>query len=211
MVSAEMVKELRERTGAGIMDCKRALGETNGNMEKAIEYLREKGLAAAAKKASRVAAEGIVDSYIHLGGKVGVLVEVNCETDFVAKTPEFRDFVHDIAMQIAAMSPLYVDKGDVPTVVMEKEKVILKAQAVNEGKPAHLLERIVEGKIEKYYKDNCLLLQPFIKDGDKTVRDLMIEKIARIGENIQIGRFVRFAVGERLAKSETADKAGEDN
>jgi len=201
MVSAEMVKDLREKTGAGIMDCKRALAETNGDMEKAIEFLREKGLAAAAKKASRVAAEGSIDSYIHLGGKVGVLVEVNCETDFVARNPEFRELVHDIAMQIAAMSPQYVDKDEVPADVIEKERAILKAQALNEGKPEKMLDRIVEGKIEKYYKDNCLLLQPFIKDGDKTIKDLIVEKIARIGENIQVRRFVRFAVGEQVAET----------
>lgn len=199
MVSAEMVKALREKTGAGIMDCKRALSGTNGDMEKAVEFLREKGLAAAAKKASRVAAEGLVDSYIHLGGKVGVLVEVNCETDFVARNPEFRELVHDIAMQIAAMSPQYVDKDEVPADVIEKEKAILKAQALNEGKPEKMLDRIVEGRIDKYYKDNCLLLQPFIKDGDKTIKDLVVEKIARIGENIQVRRFVRFAVGEQTA------------
>ncbi|MGI5839573.1 MAG: translation elongation factor Ts [bacterium] len=197
MVTAEMVKELRVKTGAGIMDCKRALSEMNGDMEKAVEFLREKGLAAAAKKASRVAAEGLIDSYIHLGGKVGVLVEVNCETDFVARNPEFRELVHDIAMQVAAMSPLYVDKDEVSEDVIAKEKAILKAQALNEGKPEKMLDRIVEGKIDKYFKDNCLMLQPFIKDNDKTIKDLVVEKIARIGENIQIRRFVRFAIGEQ--------------
>ncbi len=200
MVTAEMVKSLREKTGAGIMDCKRALAETEGNVEKAIEYLREKGLAAAAKKAARTASEGVIDAYIHLGGKVGVLVEVNCETDFVAKNDEFKDLVHNIAMQIAAMNPLYIDRDDVPADVLEKERQIARAQAVNEGKPEHLLDRIADGKIERYLKENCLLLQSYIKDGDKTVRDILTEAVAKIGENIQIGRFVRYAVGETLDK-----------
>jgi elongation factor Ts len=202
MVTAEMVKALREKTGAGIMDCKRALAETNGDMEKAIEYLREKGLAAAAKKATRTASEGIIDSYIHLGGKVGVLVEVNCETDFVAKTAEFKDLVHNIAMQIAAMNPLYIDKGDVPVETLDKERQIARAQAANEGKPEHLLDRIADGRLERYLKDSCLLMQAYIKDGDKTVRDLITDAVAKIGENIQIGRFVRYAVGETQAPSE---------
>ncbi len=207
MVTAEMVKALRTKTGAGIMDCKRALAETDGDMEKAIEYLREKGLAAAAKKATRTASEGIIDAYIHLGGKVGVLVEVNCETDFVAKNEEFKQLVHDVAMQIAAMNPLYIDRDDVPADVLEKERQIAKAQAVNEGKPEHLLDRIADGKIERYLKDSCLLLQPFIKDSDKTVRDLLTDAVAKIGENIQIGRFVRFAVGETQDTGESEPKA----
>ncbi|HHV71464.1 MAG TPA: translation elongation factor Ts [Clostridia bacterium] len=197
-----MVKELREITGAGMMDCKKALVETNGDMEKAIEYLREKGLAAAAKKAGRITTEGIVESYIHGGGRIGVLVEVNCETDFVAKTDEFKELVKDIAMQIAAMRPLYVSKDDVPEEVIEKEKNILKAQALNEGKPAQVVEKMVEGRLKKYYEEVCLLEQPFIKDNDKTVKQLVNEKIAKIGENINIRRFVRFELGEGLEKKQ---------
>lgn len=200
MITAEMVKQLRERTGAGMMDCKKALNETNGDMEKAIEYLREKGLAAAAKKAGRIAAEGIVDAYIHGDGRIGVLVEVNIETDFAAKNEEFRAFVKDIAMQIAAAKPEYIRKEDVPAEVVEKEKEILRAQALNEGKPEKIVDKMVEGRIEKFYKEVCLLEQPFIKDPDKTVKQLLTEKIATIGENINIRRFVRFEKGEGLEK-----------
>lgn len=195
-ITADQVKVLREKTGAGMMDCKRALEEAGGDMEKAIEYLREKGLAAAAKKAGRTAAEGVIEAYIHLGGKLGVLVEVNCETDFVARTPEFREFARDIAMQVAAANPQYLRREDVPAEVLEKEKEILRAQALNEGKPEKVVDRIVEGRLEKFYSENCLLEQPFIKDPDKKVRDLLAEKIARIGENIVIRRFVRFQLGE---------------
>lgn len=202
MITADMVKQLRERTGAGMMDCKKALTETNGDMEKAIEYLREKGLAAAAKKAGRIAAEGIVDSYIHGDGRIGVLVEVNIETDFAAKNDEFRAFVKDIALQIAASKPEYIRREEVPAEVIEKEKEILKAQARNEGKPEKIIEKMVEGRIEKFYKEICLLDQPFIKDPDKTVKDLVTERIAKIGENINIRRFVRFEKGEGLAKKE---------
>jgi len=200
MISATDVKELRGRTGAGFMDCKKALAETDGNMEKAIELLREKGLAAAAKKAGRIAAEGVVESYIHMGGKIGVLVEVNCETDFVAKTPEFKTFVRDIAMHIAASNPQYLVKEDVPEAVIAKEKEILRVQALNEGKPEKIVDKMVEGRIEKFYKEVCLLEQPFVKDTDKTVRDLVNEKIATIGENINIRRFVRYEMGEGLQK-----------
>lgn len=202
MITAEMVKQLRERTGAGMMDCKRALTETNGDEEKAIEYLREKGLAAAAKKAGRIAAEGIVDAYIHGDGRIGVLVEVNIETDFAAKNEEFRAFVRDVALQIAASRPEYVKKEEVPAEVIEKEKEILRAQALNEGKPEKIVDKMVEGRIEKFYKEVCLLEQPFIKDPDKTVGQLVTEKIAKIGENINIRRFVRFERGEGLAKKE---------
>lgn len=195
-ITAELVKALREKTGAGMMDCKRALEETGGDMEKAVEYLREKGLAAAAKRAGRTAAEGVIESYIHLGGKLGVLVEVNCETDFVARTPEFREFARDIAMQVAAANPQYLTREDVPAEVLNKEKEILRAQALNEGKPEKVVDRIVEGRLEKFYSENCLLEQPFIKDPDKKVRDLLAEKIARVGENIVIRRFVRFQLGE---------------
>ncbi|MDI3521904.1 MAG: elongation factor Ts [Bacillota bacterium] len=198
-ITAEMVKALREKTGAGMMDCKRALQETGGDMDKATEYLREKGLAAAAKRAGRTAAEGLVEAYIHLGGKLGVLVEVNCETDFVARTPEFREFVRDIAMQVAAANPQYLAKEDVPAAVLDKEREILRVQALNEGKPEKVVDRIVEGRLEKFYSENCLLEQPFIKDPDKKVHELLTEKIARIGENIVIRRFVRFQLGETQA------------
>jgi len=202
MVTAEMVRELRERTGSGMMDCKKALTETDGNVEKAIELLREKGLAAAAKKSGRIAAEGIVDSYIHGDGRVGVLLEVNIETDFAAKNDEFRKLVRDIALQIAASKPLYVRKEDVPADMVEKEKEILKIQALNEGKPEKIVEKMVEGRIEKFYKEICLLEQPFIKDPDKSVKDLVTEKIAMIGENINVRRFVRFERGEGIEKKE---------
>ena len=202
MITAEMVKQLRERTGAGMMDCKKALTEANGDMEKAIEILREKGLAAAAKKAGRIAAEGIVDSYIHGDGRIGVLVEVNIETDFAAKNEEFRAFVKDIAMQIAASKPEYIRREDVPAEVIEKEREILRAQALNEGKPANIVDRMVEGRLEKFFKEVCLLEQPFIKDPDKTVQQLLNEKIATIGENINIRRFARFERGEGIEKKE---------
>lgn len=202
MITAEMVRELRERTGAGMMDCKKALTNTNGDLEKAIEFLREKGLAAAAKKSGRVAAEGIVESYIHGDGRVGVLVEVNIETDFAAKNEEFKKFVKDIALQIAASNPLYIRREEVPAELIEKEKEILKAQALNEGKPEKIVEKMVEGRIEKFYKEICLLEQPFIKDPDKSIQTLLTEKVALIGENINIRRFVRFERGEGIEKKE---------
>ncbi|SDY90936.1 translation elongation factor Ts [Tindallia californiensis] len=200
-ITASMVKELREKTSAGMMDCKKALTETNGDMEKAVEFLREKGLAAVAKKAGRVAAEGIVEAYIH-GGRIGVLVEVNSETDFVAKNEEFRMFVKDVAMQIAASNPQYVSKEEVPQEKIETEKDILRKQALNEGKPEKIIDKMVEGRIEKYYKEVCLLEQDFVKDPDKTVGDLLTEKIAKIGENLSIRRFSRFEVGEGIYKKE---------
>jgi elongation factor Ts len=200
MISASQVKELRQLTGAGMMDCKKALTETNGNMEKAIEYLREKGLAAAAKRSGRIATEGLVESYIHGGGRIGVLIEVNCETDFVAKTDEFKELVKDLAMQVAASNPLYVSREEVTQEVIDKEKSILRAQALNEGKPEKIVEKMVEGRIEKFYKEVCLLEQPFIKDPDKSVKDLVTEKIAKIGETIQVRRFARFELGEGLEK-----------
>jgi len=202
MVEASAVKELRERTGAGMMDCKKALTESNGDMEKAIEILREKGLAAAAKKAGRIASEGIVDSYIHGGGRIGVLIEVNSETDFVAKNEEFRQFVKDMAMQVAATNPLYVKREEVDPQVIAKEREIFRAQALNEGKPEKIVDKMVEGRIEKYYKEICLIEQPFIKDTDKTVQDVLSALIAKIGENLSIRRFVRFEKGEGLAKKE---------
>ncbi|MEW6697904.1 MAG: translation elongation factor Ts [Bacillota bacterium] len=199
-ISASMVKELRERTGAGMMDCKKALAEVAGDMEKAIEFLREKGLAAAAKKAGRIAAEGIVESYIHGGGRIGVLVEINCETDFVAKNEDFRGLAKDIAMQIAAAKPEYVRREEVPADAIEKEREILRAQALNEGKPEKIVDKMVEGRIEKYYKEVCLLEQPFIKDSDKTVQQVINEIIAKIGEKIDVRRFTRYEMGEGLQK-----------
>lgn len=202
MINANQVKELRERTGAGMMDCKKALSETNGDMEKAIEYLREKGLAAAAKRAGRIATEGLVEAYIHGGGRIGVLLELNCETDFVAKTDEFKELAKDIAMQVAASKPEYVSREQVPQEEIEKEKNILRAQALNEGKPEKIVEKMVEGRIEKFFKEVCLLEQPFIKDPDKTVQQLITEKIAKIGENISVRRFVRYELGEGLVKKQ---------
>ncbi|GBF72030.1 translation elongation factor Ts [Paenibacillus sp. 598K] len=201
-VSASAVKELRERTGAGMLDCKKALDETGGDIQKASELLREKGLAAAANKAGRAATEGLVESYIHGAGRVGVLVEVNCETDFVAKTDQFRTFVRDIAMQIAAANPKYVRREEVAADELEKEREILRAQALNEGKPAHIVDKMVDGRISKYYEEHCLLEQAFIKDPDKTISVLLNEKISAIGENISIRRFARFELGEGLEKKE---------
>ncbi|WP_066683769.1 translation elongation factor Ts [Christensenella intestinihominis] len=200
MVSASDVKTLRERSGAGMMDCKNALQEANGDMEKASELLREKGLAAAVKKAGRIAAEGVVGSYIHMGGKIGVLVEVNCETDFVAKTDAFQAFVKDVAMHIAAANPMYVSEEEVDPAVLEKEKEILTAQALNEGKPANVVEKMVEGRIKKFKKEICLLDQPFVKDPDKTVQELVNDQVATIGEKISIRRFTRYEMGEGLEK-----------
>ncbi|MCX7923907.1 MAG: translation elongation factor Ts [Clostridia bacterium] len=202
MITAELVKQLRERTGAGMMDCKKALTESNGDMDKAIEYLREKGLAAAAKKSGRTAAEGLVEAYIHGNGRIGVLVEVNIETDFAAKNDEFKTLVKDIAMQIAANKPEYIRREDVPADVIEKEKEVLRAQALNEGKPEKVVEKMVEGRIEKFYSEICLLEQSWIKDPDKTISQLVTEKIATIGENINIRRFARFEKGEGIEKKE---------
>lgn len=201
MVSAKMVKELREKTGAGMMDCKKALTKTDGNIEKAIEYLREKGLSAAAKKSDRIAAEGLVDSYIH-GSKIGVLVEVNCETDFVAKNTEFQQMVKDIAMHIAAANPQFIAREEVPQEVIEKEKQILLAQAINEGKPANIAEKMVVGRVDKYYKEICLLEQPFVKNPDLTIQELLNEKIAKIGEKMTVRRFTRYILGEGIEKKE---------
>ncbi len=201
-ISASMIKELRERTSAGLNDCKKALTETNGDMEKAADYLREKGLAAAAKKAGRIASEGIVEAYIHGGGRIGVLVEVNCETDFVARNDVFRGFVKDVAMHIAATNPLYVSKDDVPAENIEKEKAVLRAQALNEGKPEKIVDKMVEGRISKFYENYCLLEQPFVKDPEKKVSDILNGLIATIGEKITVRRFVRYEKGEGLAKKE---------
>ena len=198
--TAQDVKMLREKTGAGMMDCKKALEETNGDIEKAVDYLREKGIAKAAKKATRIAAEGIVDSYIHMGGKVGVLLEVNCETDFVARGDQFKELVHDIALQIAAANPLYLAKEDVPQDVVEHEKEILRAQALQEGKPEKIIEKMVEGRIKTYYDENCLLCQKFVKDPSKTVEEMVVSATATIGEKISVRRFVRYEMGEGLQK-----------
>lgn len=200
MIKASDVKELREKTGAGMMDCKNALVKAEGNIDEAVKLLREKGLASAAKKAGRIAAEGVVESYIHMGGKIGVLLEVNCETDFVAKTDSFLAFVKDVAMQIAAANPLFLSVEDVSADAIEKEKEILRAQAINEGKPEKIVDKMVEGRIKKYYKEVCLLEQPFVKDTDKTISQLVTEKIAEIGEKISIRRFTRYEMGEGLEK-----------
>ena len=209
-VTTALVKELRERTQAGMMDCKKALLATDGNIEKAVEYLREKGLSAAVKKAGRVASEGMVDSYIHMGGKIGVLVEVNCETDFVAKTDTFKALVHDVALQIAASNPLFISKDEVPTANLEKEREIRRAQALNEGKPETIVERMVEGRIEKYYKEVCLLEQPFVKNPDITVQDLVNEATLASGEKIASRRFTRYELGEGIEKK-VSDLASEIN
>ena len=201
-ISLELIKELRERTSAGINDCKKALAETNGDIDKAADFLREKGLAAAAKKAGRIASEGIVESHIHAGGRIGVLLEVNCETDFVAKNEVFRNFVKDVAMHIAAVNPLYISKEDVPAEDIERERSVLRAQALNEGKPEKIVDKMVEGRIAKFYENYCLLEQPFVKDGDKKVIDILNGLIATIGEKITVRRFVRYEKGEGLAKKE---------
>lgn len=196
------VMELRKRTGVGMMDCKKALVETDGSMEKAIDYLREKGIAKAAKKQGRIASMGIVDSYIHMGGKIGVMLEVNCETDFVAISPIFKELVHNIAMHIAAANPSYVSKDEVPSAELEKEREILIAQAQNEPnpKPQNIIEKMVDGRINKYYKDVCLLEQVYVRDSSKTISQLVTEATATIGEKISIRRFVRYEMGEGLEK-----------
>ncbi len=195
-ISAEKVKELREKTGSGIMDCKEALKVAGGNFDKAIEYLREKGMSAATKKSSRATKDGAVTSYIHMEGKVGVMVELNCETDFVAKTQDFRSLSKDIAMHITAMNPLYVKADDVPADVIERERGIYKKQALTEGKPEKIVERIIDGKLKKYYEDVCLMNQRFIKDQDMTIEKLVKNAIAKTGENIIVRRFVRYQLGE---------------
>jgi elongation factor Ts len=202
-VTAQMVKELRERTGAGMMDCKAALTETGGDMEKAVDVLRKKGLAAAAKRAGRVAADGAVGSYIHAGGKIGVLVEVNCETDFVARTEGFQELVKDIAMHIAAADPRFVRREEVSADVLERERAIYSEQAAASGKPAAVVVKIVEGKLEKYYAEACLLEQPFVKNPDISVGRMVTDAVAQIGENIQVRRFARFKLGEGIEKRET--------
>ena len=204
-ISAGLVKELREKTGAGMMDCKKALMETSGDFEKAVEYLRKKGIASAAKKAGRMTKEGAVTSYIHGEGKVGVLLEVNCETDFVARTEQFRHLVKDLAMHIAAANPQWVRPEEIPADIIAKEKEIAVAQMQASGKPAAVLEKIAEGKIKKFYEDNCLLHQVFVKDPNKTIEQLLKEAIATLGENISVRRFARFVLGDGL--KETAAEA----
>jgi elongation factor Ts len=199
-VTANMVKELREKSGAGMMDCKKALGEAGGDMQKAYDLLRQKGLAAAAKKADRVASDGAVGAYVHAGGKIGVLVEINCETDFVARTTEFQTLLKDIAMQIAAANPRWVRREEVTAADLDKEKLIYRQQALESGKPEKVVDKIVEGKVDKFYSEVCLLEQAFIKDQDKKVVDIINDAIARLGENIQVRRFARYNLGEGVAK-----------
>lgn len=194
-ITTQMVKELRQATGAGILDCKEALEAQDGDFDKAVVHLREKGMAAAAKRAEREATEGLIGSYIHAGSKVGALVEVNCETDFVAHTDEFQELAHDLAMQVVAAKPLYLAPDDVPAKVLEQEKAVYRAQMQDSGKPAHIVERIVEGKLKKLYEETCLLEQPFIKDTAITVGELVTQRNALLGENIVVRRFVRFEVG----------------
>ncbi|HHY99156.1 MAG TPA: translation elongation factor Ts [Firmicutes bacterium] len=200
-ISPSAIKELRERTGAGVMDCKKALGETGGDIEKAVTYLREKGLAKAAKRAGRVAAEGIVESYIHLGGKIGVLVEVNCETDFVARTDDFRNLARELALQIAASRPLFVSRDEVPQAMLEDERKVYRAQALAEGKPERIVDKIVDGRLEKFFQDVCLLEQPYIRDPNVVIKDLIAQVNAKVGENVTVRRFARFEVGEGVAHS----------
>jgi elongation factor Ts len=202
-ISASLVKELRDKTGAGFMDCKEALAQCEGDAEKAVDYLRKKGLSAAAKRAGRVAGEGIVGSYIHMGGKIGVIVEVNCETDFVARTDDFKELVSDLAMQVAAAKPVYTRRDEVPAELIEKEKEIYKAQALESGKPENVLDRIVDGKVEKFFQQVCLEEQEFIRESGICVLDHVKSVAGKLGENVMINRFARFEVGEGQEKSET--------
>jgi len=195
-ITSGMVKELRDKTGAGIMDCKEALTASEGSMDDAVDFLRKKGLQSAAKRSARTTREGIIESYIHTGNRLGVLLEVNCETDFVARTDDFQTFVRDLAMHIAASNPLYISKDDVPEEALEKERAILEEQAKQAGRPEQVIPKIVEGRLQKYYEEHCLLEQPFVKNPDITVDDLLKEQIAKMGENITVGRFTRFLLGE---------------
>jgi elongation factor Ts len=197
-ISSQLVKDLRQRTGAGVMDCKAALNESKGEMEAAIEYLRRKGLATAAKKAGRIATDGLVSAYIHAGGKIGVLVEVNCETDFVARTEDFQAFVKNIAMHIAAANPQYIRREEIQAEVLEREKRIYRTQAMDSGKPEKVIDKIVEGKLERFYSEVCLLEQTYVKDSDLTIKDVLDALIGKIGENIAVRRFARFQLGEGL-------------
>jgi elongation factor Ts len=197
-ISAALVKELRDKCGAGMMDCKRALEETNGDLDEAVKLLRKKGMASADKKAARVANEGLVDAYIHMGGKIGVLVEINCETDFVARNEAFKTFMHDVAMQIAASSPRYVDRDEIPQAVLDAELEIYTEQAKQSGKPEQVWAKIAEGKLHKWFETVVLLEQPFVKQPDKTIDELRRELVAQIGENVEVRRFARFQLGEEL-------------
>lgn len=196
MAISQMVKELRQATGAGVLDCKKALEASNGDFDKAVEYLREKGLAAAAKRAERAANDGLIGIYVHHGSRVAAMVELNCETDFVAQTQEFQTLAHDLAMQVTAAQPQYISRKDVPPEVIEAEKQTYRAQMDGQNKPEHILDRIIEGKLEKFYRDTCILEQPFIKDEDSTVEDLIKSIIAKTGENIVLRRFVRYEIGQ---------------
>ena len=200
-VNANLVRELRDKTGAGVMDCKKALAESGGNLEKAVDYLRQKGLAAAARKVDRVAADGAVGAYVHPGGKIGVLVEINCETDFVARTAEFQALLKDMAMQVAAANPRYVRREEVSADELEKEKAIYCQQALESGKPERVVEKIVEGKMDRFYSEVCLLEQAFIKDPDRKVSDIIHDAVGRLGENIQVRRFARYHLGEGAQKN----------
>jgi elongation factor Ts len=204
-IDAAQVKALREATGAGVMDCKKALEEAGGDQEKALRILREKGLAGAKKKAGRTATEGVIDAYIHMNNRVGVLIEVNCETDFVARNEVFRNLVHDLAMHVAASSPLYVSPEDVPLEVLEQEREIQRQRALNEGKPEKVIDKIVEGRLNKFFEEVCLLKQPFVRDQERTVEEVIQQAIATLGENIVVRRFVRFQLGETLAGESTAE------
>jgi len=195
-ISAGMVKDLREKTGAGMMDCKQALAQSDGDMEKAVDFLRTKGLATAQKRAGRSMSQGVIQSYIHMGGKIGVLVEVNCETDFVAKTDDFKEFVKNIAMHVAASNPLGIAKEDISAELINREMEIYRAQVLEMGKPANMAEKIAEGKLAKFFKDSCLLTQPYVRDPNVTISDILNEVIGKTGENIVIKRFVRFQIGE---------------
>jgi elongation factor Ts len=199
-VGVALVKELREKTGAGLLDCQKALGDANGDLEKAVRILRERGLAKAAKKSARAATDGTVGSYIHPGGKIGVLIEVNCETDFVAKTSEFQQLVKDLGMQVAAAAPRWVSRDEVPASEVENERQIYRAQAKQAGKPDNVIDRIVEGQVERFYKDSCLLEQPFIKQSDRTVEEIVKEAVVRFGVNVAVRRFARFQLGETANK-----------
>ena len=197
-ITTAMVKELRQATSAGVLDCRKALEESSGDFDKAVTYLREKGLAAAAKRAGRQASDGRVEAYVHHGSRIAVMVELNCETDFVARTDDFKALAHDLALHIAFAAPHYLTRQDVPESVLESERAVYRAQALEEGKPANVVDRIVEGRLEKFYQQTCLMEQPFVRDEDRTIQDLIAEAIARFGENVVLRRFVRYAVGENL-------------
>ena len=210
-VTAAMVKELRERTGAGMMDCKRALVETGADVEAAIDALRKKGLASAAKKAGRATSDGLVVSYIHAGGKIGVLLEINCETDFVARTDDFQQLAHDLSLHIAASQPRFIGRDEVTADVLEREKAIHREQAIESGKPEHIVDRIVEGRMSKFFGENCLLEQPFVKDGDLKVEDVLKQAIAKLGENMRICRFARFQLGADSTVAAAASPASDQS